>query len=87
LETENPASWTTSLPKDPRVLPLPYVIEKEVDKLVKELDCEGLKVLIPWQLVVHDESVIHRSLQSVISDVSEKVGNRTHDDPVSRMTL
>ena len=50
LETENPASWTTSLPKEPRVLPLPYVIEKEVVKLVKELDCEGLKVVIPIQL-------------------------------------
>lgn len=56
-------------------------------KLVKELDCEGLKVLIPWQLLVHCESVIHRSLRNVISDVLEKAGDRTYDDPVSRMTL
>jgi hypothetical protein len=44
LETENPASWTTSLPKNPSALPLPYLIEKELVKLVKELDCDGLKV-------------------------------------------
>lgn len=54
---------------------------------MKELDWEESKVLIPWQLVVQRESVIHRSLRNVISDVSEKVGNRTYDDPVSRMTL
>ena len=54
---------------------------------MKELDCEGLKVSIPSQLSVHVESVIHRSLRNVISDVPEKENNTTYDDPVSRMTL
>ena len=67
LGTENPASWTTSLPKVPSASPLPYLIEKGVLRLVKELDCEGLKVAIPLQSLVHVESVIQRSLGDVIS--------------------
>ena len=77
----------TSLPNEPPALPLPYLIEKGVVKLVKELDCEGLKVSIPSQLSVHVESAIHRSLRDVIPDVPKKGNNTTYDDPVSRMTL
>lgn len=86
LGTENPASWTVSLPSDPPALPLPYVIENGVVKLVKELDCEGLKVSIPSQLLVQDESAIQRSLWSVTLDLS-KLYSTTYDDPVSMMTL
>ena len=39
-----------------------------MDKLVNELDWEGLKVSIPLQLPSHAESVIQRSLVDVILD-------------------
>lgn len=56
--------------------------------LVKEVDCEGLKVSIPLQPVVHAESAIQRSLRNrLFRTFPRSECNTTHDDPVSMMTL
>ena len=53
-----------SSPSVPEASPLPYVIEKAVERFLKDEDEDESNVVMPLQLVVQLEPAIHKSLKS-----------------------